>query len=77
MIDSTKAVELMDEVYYIIRDYPVAYNARKKVQDIVAKQMAEKHVVSVLSSKELLIDGAVISIYRRGRDSIYEVRCSS
>lgn len=76
-MDSTKAVELMNEVFCIVRDYPIAYNARKKVLEIVAKQMAEKHVVSFLSSKELLIDDAVISIYRRGRDSIYEVCCSS
>ena len=77
MIDSTKAVELMDEVFCIVRDYPVAYNSKGKVRDIVAKQMAERHKVSVLPSKTLLIDGAEIDIYRRGRDSIYEVRCSS
>ena len=77
MMDSNKVVELMDEVFCIVRDYPVAYNAKASVRKIIAEQMAERHEVSVLPSEALLIDGAEIDIYRRGRDSIYEVRCSS
>ena len=77
MMDSNKVVELMDEVFVIVRDYPIAYNAKSKVREIVAKQMAEKHNVSILPSKALLIDGCVINLYRRGRDSIYEIRCET
>ena len=76
-MDSNKVVALMDEVFCIVRDYPIAYNAKSKVREIVAKQMAEKHNVSFLPSKALLIDGCVIDLYRRGKDSIYEIRCEA
>ena len=74
-MDSVSVAVLLDEAFRIVRNYPVAYHSRQYVLAEIARQMSSRHTVSLLPDKTLLIDGARVAVRRRGRDSIYEVRC--
>jgi len=74
-MDSITAANLMGEVFRVVREFPVAYNSRRKVYDMIVERLSDRHQIDVMPDGSLLIDRARFVLYRRGRCSTYDFHC--